>query len=43
MPIIRANVNRESAVMTDAASWYKYLGAYVTANEKATLIWKAHG
>jgi len=29
MPVIRANVNRESAVMTDAASWYKFLGAYV--------------
>jgi len=25
LPIIRANINRESAVMTDAASWYKYL------------------
>jgi transposase-like protein len=25
LPIIRANVNQESAVMTDAASWYKYL------------------
>jgi transposase-like protein len=25
LPIIRANVNAESAVMTDAASWYKYL------------------
>jgi transposase-like protein len=25
LPIIRANVNRESAVMTDAASWYKYM------------------
>src|ERR1700733_4475212 len=25
LPIIRANVNRESAVMTDAASWYKFL------------------
>ena len=29
MPIIRANVQRESAVMTDSASWYRYLGAYV--------------
>jgi transposase-like protein len=29
LPIIRANVNRESAVMTDSASWYKFLGAYV--------------
>jgi ISXO2-like transposase domain len=29
MPIIRANVHRESAVMTDAASWYKFLPAYV--------------
>ena len=27
LPIIRANVNRESAVMTDAASWYKFLQA----------------
>jgi transposase-like protein len=25
LPIIRANVNRESAVMTDSASWYKFL------------------
>jgi transposase-like protein len=25
MPIIRANVNAESAVMTDAASWYKHM------------------
>ena len=25
LPIIRANVNRESAVMTDQASWYKNL------------------
>jgi len=25
MPIIRANVSRESAVMTDAASWYKFM------------------
>jgi transposase-like protein len=29
MPIIRANVHRESQVMTDAASWYKFLPAYV--------------
>lgn len=29
MPIIRANVHRDSAVMTDAASWYKFLPAYV--------------
>src|ERR1700731_4838459 len=29
LPIIRANGNRESAVMTDAAIWYKFLGAYV--------------
>jgi transposase-like protein len=29
LPVIHANVNRESAVMTDSASWYKYLGAYV--------------
>jgi len=28
LPIIRANVNRESAVMTDAASWYKFLQGY---------------
>jgi hypothetical protein len=25
LPIIRANIQRESAVMTDAASWYKFL------------------
>jgi transposase-like protein len=25
LPIIRANINRESAVMTDAASWYRQL------------------
>jgi transposase-like protein len=25
LPVIRANVNRESAVMTDSASWYKFL------------------
>jgi transposase-like protein len=25
MPIIRANINRETAVMTDSASWYKNL------------------
>jgi ISXO2-like transposase domain len=25
LPIIRANVSRESAVMTDAAGWYKFL------------------
>jgi ISXO2 transposase-like protein len=30
MPIIRANINRESAVMTDSASWYKLLPAYAT-------------
>jgi transposase-like protein len=29
MPIIRANVHRETQVMTDAASWYKFLPAYV--------------
>jgi transposase-like protein len=28
LPIIRANVNRESAVMTDAASWYRSLQGY---------------
>jgi hypothetical protein len=28
-PIIRANVHRESQVMTDAACWYKFLPAYV--------------
>jgi transposase-like protein len=28
MPIIRANVHRESQVMTDAASWYKLLPLY---------------
>jgi transposase-like protein len=28
LPIIRANVNRESAVMTDSASWYKFLQGY---------------
>lgn len=27
LPIIRANVDRASAVMTDAASWYKFLRA----------------
>ena len=27
LPVIRANVNRDSAVMTDAASWYKFLQA----------------
>lgn len=27
IPIIRANVARESAVMTDAASWYKFMNA----------------
>jgi transposase-like protein len=29
LPIIRANVHRDSAVMTDAASWYKLLPLYV--------------
>jgi transposase-like protein len=29
LPIIRANVHRETAVMTDAASWYKLLPTYV--------------
>jgi transposase-like protein len=29
LPIIRANVHRDSAVMTDAASWYKLLPTYV--------------
>jgi hypothetical protein len=29
MPIIRANVHRETQVMTDAARWYQYLPAYV--------------
>jgi transposase-like protein len=29
LPIIRANVHRESAVMTDAASWYKLMTLYV--------------
>jgi transposase-like protein len=28
LPVIRANVAKESAVMTDAASWYKYLQDY---------------
>jgi len=28
LPIVRANVGRESAVMTDAASWYKFLKNY---------------
>jgi hypothetical protein len=27
LPIIRTNVRKESAVMTDAASWYKFLKA----------------
>jgi transposase-like protein len=42
MPIIQANVARESAVMTDAASWYKNLkvhtkieGPHETVNHKA--------
>jgi transposase-like protein len=42
MPIIRANVARESAVMTDAATWYKNLkvhaniqGPHETVNHKA--------
>jgi hypothetical protein len=34
---IRANVNRESAVMTDSASWYKFLGAYVTIASHDTI------
>ena len=25
MPVIRANISREAHVMTDAASWYKYM------------------
>jgi ISXO2-like transposase domain len=29
LPIIRANVHRETAVMTDATSWYKLLPTYV--------------
>jgi transposase-like protein len=28
LPIVRANVNRESAVMTDSARWYQYLQQY---------------
>jgi transposase-like protein len=28
LPIIRANLNKESAVMTDSASWYKFLQAH---------------
>jgi hypothetical protein len=42
LPMIRANLDRESAVMTDAASWYKNLkvevgftGAHETVNHKA--------
>jgi transposase-like protein len=29
LPIIRANVHRETAVMTDSANWYKMLPTYV--------------
>lgn len=29
IPIIRANVDRETAIMTDAAVWYKFLPTYV--------------
>lgn len=29
LPVIRKNLHRESEVMTDSASWYKFLGAYV--------------
>ncbi|MBJ7544155.1 transposase, partial [Rhodomicrobium udaipurense] len=28
IPIIRANVSRETAIMTDKASWYKNLSRY---------------
>jgi hypothetical protein len=41
LPIIQANLHRESAVMTDAATWYKNLkihvgftGAHETVNDK---------
>jgi hypothetical protein len=37
MPIIRANVHRESAVMTDAASWYKFLPAYADVASHETV------
>jgi transposase-like protein len=37
MPIIRANVNRESAVMTDAASWYKNLAFHTGIVEHDTV------
>ena len=37
MPIIRANVNRESAVMTDSASWYKFLPAYANVASHDTV------
>jgi transposase-like protein len=29
LPVIRANIARETAVMTDSASWYKFLGQYI--------------
>jgi hypothetical protein len=37
LPIIRANLNRESAVMTDAASWYKYLKDYTAVASHDTV------
>lgn len=30
IPIIRANISRETAIMTDSASWYKYMNRAVT-------------
>jgi hypothetical protein len=38
LPIIRANVARESAVMTNAASWYKFMnedGAFASRDRVA--------
>jgi transposase-like protein len=37
MPIIRANVHSKSAVMTDSASWYRFLPAYVTVASHDTV------
>jgi transposase-like protein len=37
IPIIRANVARDSAVMTDSASWYKFLSANVDVASHDTI------
>jgi hypothetical protein len=37
MPIIRANVSRESAVRTDAASWYQLLPFYTGIPDHETV------